>query len=185
MKNFLTTTLLAAAAAAAPATAPNNDHTCTKRSTQVTEWTIKDFDFHASYIFTTPAHQNSWGYVNFTLANPAVDYPLQCMSSSNWLQDFYYGMINYNCTLPDGTYSDAGTFNFSRPTNELNINQTWSCPDEGSVFWAEGGIKLDLECTDETTKTPDWEPGQIYSSRIIACDKVTTPVKMESLRAIA
>jgi hypothetical protein len=182
MQSLFTTALLAGAAAALPTTP--QETTCTSKSTKVTEWTVKDFDFHASYIFTNPAHQNSMGSVNFTLENAAVEYPLICESRSFWLQDFYYGMINYNCTL-NGENTDMGTFNFSRPTNRLNINQTWACADEGSMFWAEGGVDLDLNCEDKTEQNPDWKPGQIYSSRYITCDKVTVPAKMETLRAAA
>lgn len=178
------TALLAGAAVAQPtASASHGQNSCMKKSTQVTEWTVEDFDFHSSYIFSTPAHQNSWGYVNFTLANPAVEYPLQCSSKSSWLQDFYYGMVNYDCTAPDGK-SGAGSFNFSRPLNELKINQSWSCPEGGS-FWAEGSVRLDLSCSEDYWENPDWKPGQVYTSRTITCDKVTVPAKIDSLRAAA
>jgi len=71
MLSLLTTLLLAGSALAAP-TANANTNKCTSRSTKVKEWTVHDFDFHSSEVFTTPAHQNSWGYVNFTLSNPVV-----------------------------------------------------------------------------------------------------------------
>ena len=60
---------------------------CNAKSTSVTGWTVHNFDFHASYIFSTPAHQNSWGYANFTLTNPAVDYAATCGASSDQLSD--------------------------------------------------------------------------------------------------
>ncbi|TQV97487.1 hypothetical protein V2A60_006758 [Cordyceps javanica] len=176
--------LLAASALAAPAVGPDRN-TCTARSTNVTQFLVKDFDFHASWTFTTPAHQNSWGYVNFTLANAAIDYEFQCSSASNWLSDFYYGNIDYNCTDPAGRPTRQGTFSYSRPTTTLAINQTWACPDEGSQFWAEGRAKLDLACRETNYTNPDWKMGQIYSDRTIVCDKLTTGVPITSLRAAA
>ncbi|KAJ6788804.1 hypothetical protein PWT90_02807 [Aphanocladium album] len=174
----LITALFAASAIAAPAT------TCTSKSTKATEFDIKDFDFHASWTFTTPAHQNSWGYVNFTLANKVLDYEYQCSSASNWLSDFYYGNINYNCTDAAGQQTHEGTFSYSRPMTTLAINQTWDCP-EGSRFWAEGSAKLDLQCEESKYQNPNWTMGQIYSDRRITCDKLTTTVPITSLRAAA
>ncbi|KAK4201149.1 hypothetical protein QBC40DRAFT_339263 [Triangularia verruculosa] len=51
---------------------------CTK-TLEALKWTVHDFDFHASYVFTNPAHQNSWGYmcrpagarVGFKFSRPA------------------------------------------------------------------------------------------------------------------
>ncbi|KAM3499676.1 hypothetical protein MY11210_009596 [Beauveria gryllotalpidicola] len=179
----LTAALFAASALAAPATSP--DWVCTSASTKVTALQIKDFDFHASWTFTTPAHQNSWGYVNFTLANPAVDYEYQCSAASNQLQDFFYGTTNYECTDADGSPTSWGTFSYSRPTTTLAINQTWTCPSEGSRFWAEGAAELDLHCNDTTWENPDWKQGQIYSDRTISCDKLSQDVPLTSLRAAA
>lgn len=184
MYNFLTAAFLATTALAAPASKATDKNSCTSKSIKVAEWTVHDFDFHASYTFTTPAHQNSYGYVNFTLANPALDYRAVCSTQSSQLQDFFYGNMNYNCTKPDGSWDEA-TFNFSRPTGQLNINQTWYCPDEGSVFYADGGIDLDLECQEKKYENPHWEMGQIYSSDTITCDKVTKNATIESLRAAA
>ncbi|KAM3531828.1 hypothetical protein NHJ13051_000564 [Beauveria bassiana] len=180
----LTAALFAASALAAPATSPDN-WACTTKSSKVTALQIKDFDFHASYTFTTPAHQNSWGYVNFTLANPAVDYEYQCSAASNQLQDFFYGSIDYNCTDAAGNPTTSGTFSYSRPADTLAINQTWTCDSEGSRFWAESEAKLDLKCEDTTWENPDWKQGQIYSDRTIRCDKVNQDVPLKSLRAIA
>lgn len=182
MYKTLTTALMASAAVAMPAA--NTHQTCTDKSVKVTDWTIHNFDFHASYTFTTPAHQNSWGYVNFTLENPTRNYRAVCSRQSGQLQDFFYGLENYNCTQPDGSW-DLATFNYSRPSGALNINQTWICDKDGSEFWAEGGIDLKLKCNEKNYKNPHWKMGQIYSSRTITCDKVTTKVPIKSLRAAA
>ncbi|KAF3069336.1 hypothetical protein TsFJ059_007844 [Trichoderma semiorbis] len=161
-----------------PPTAPG----CTDKSTNLTAWTVGDFDFHSSYTFTTPAHQNSWGYVNFTLTNPAVDYIPVCSAASNQLSDFFYGTFVYECTVP----STAGkaTFTYSRPSGQLQINQTWSCADEGSRFTAIGGVNLNLTCDDTTWQNPNWTVGQIYSTRTVTCGKVTLPAPIEEMSAV-
>ncbi|EGX93283.1 hypothetical protein CCM_04656 [Cordyceps militaris CM01] len=185
MYGLVSALFAASAALAAPVVTPDTN-TCTAKSLKVTSFLVKDFDFHASWTFTTPAHQNSWGYVNFTLANAAVPYEYQCSSASNWLSDFYYGNINYNCTDPAGQPTQHGTFSYSRPTETLAINQTWICAQEQSRFWAEGSAKLDLKCQDTTYHNPNWTtPGQIYSDRRVTCDKLTQVVPLTSLRAAA
>lgn len=193
MKLALSTALLAGTAIAIPTqiTVANalkalaaDPETCTSKSIETREWTLKDFDFHASYLFTTPAHQNSWGYVNFELINKNLDFAAKCSATSNWLDDFYYGNLNYNCTQPDGSNSE-GTFNFSRPTNQLNVNQTWSCLSEGSRFYAEGGAALPLDCKDETRKNPNWPAGGFYSERTITCKNITMPLPITSMAAVA
>lgn len=104
--------------------------TCTSQSEGNFSWTIESFDFHASYIFSTPAHQNSWGYVNFNLSNPALNYQAACSAISDQLEDFYYGNLAYNCTFPEGIENPgSATFNFSRPFNVLDIMQSWTCYD--------------------------------------------------------
>ena len=105
---------------------------CTNTSFHDFKWTVENFDFHASYIFTTPAHQNSWGYVNFTLFNPAIQSSTQCTAASDQLSDFFYGTVPYECTSAGGVTPPAGMsakFDFTRPTNQLRFNQTWTCND--------------------------------------------------------
>lgn len=91
-------------------------------------WTVEDFDFHASYIFTTPAHQNSWGYASFNLTNPALAYKSACSAQSDQLSDFFYGTQIFTCSEPDGSTTKT-TFDFSRPVNTVDVNQTWVCSD--------------------------------------------------------
>lgn len=104
---------------------------CSDISFHSFEWTVEDFDYHASYVFSTPAHQNSWGYVNFNLSNPAVpDVVASCSAASDQLEDFFYGTFWYDCTFNGTTSGPApATFNFNRPTGELDVNQTWICDD--------------------------------------------------------
>jgi hypothetical protein len=152
-----------------------------QKGMKVSNWVVHDFDFHASYIFTNPAHQNSWGYVNFTLENPALDYRPVCSSSSNQLNDFYYGTAVYECDTP--VEGDDATYTFSRPSGELQVNQTWSCLSEGGYIQAQGGVTLHLNCSDSTWQNPDWEEGQLYSVRTVNCSHVTTKVPIKSIQA--
>ncbi|PHH82583.1 hypothetical protein CDD82_5508 [Ophiocordyceps australis] len=165
--------------------APYNPPTCGQRSSQVSDFTVKDFDFHASYIFTTPAHQNSWGYVNFTLTNSAVDYPVECSAASSQLNDFFYGTQVYQCKVPNKAEAGPATFTFSRPSGDLMINQTWYCPQEGSRYEAHGGTRLNLTCADKYEQNPDWKPGQIYSTRTVTCDHVTAQARITEISAVA
>ena len=184
MLSFLTTLLLAGSSLAAP-TAREEAETCTERSQKVTLWNVEKFDFHSSYVFTTPAHQNSWGYVNFTLSNPAIDYKPVCSAESSQLSDFFYGTQEYTCTVGDDAPGGGGaTFTYSRPSGELRINQTWTCFEEQSVFEAKGGAELDLNCRDETWENPDWQQGEMYSVRTVACNKVDVQAPIEEISAI-
>lgn len=179
---FTYAALLAGLVSASPMDPRADDTTCMEKGMKVTEWTVHDFDFHASYTFTNPAHQVSGGYVNFTLENPALDYRPVCSSSSSQLSDFYYGTMTYTCDTPvDG---DEATYTFSRPSGELKINQTWSCADEKGYIKAQGGVTLDLDCDDSTWKNPEWKEGQLYSVRTINCTLVTLDVPVESMQAV-
>lgn len=175
--------LLAGITLALPATACGGDTNCTSESPKLDAWTVRNFDFHSSYIFSTPSHQNSWGYVNFTLENPVLDYKPICSASSNWLSQFFYGEIVYDCV--GGPEGDKATFTYSRPKNELRINQTWHCAGENSRFEAEGGVKLDLDCEEEFWQNPDWDMGEFYSTRTVTCNFVTVPAPIEEVRGVA
>ncbi len=96
---------------------------CSDVSWKAMSWTARAFDFHASYIFTTPAHQNSWGYASFELFNPADQSTTHCEAASNQLSDFFYGTVQYKCN------DTRTTFDFSRPANQLRVQQSWVCAD--------------------------------------------------------
>ncbi|KAH6851341.1 hypothetical protein B0I37DRAFT_133722 [Chaetomium sp. MPI-CAGE-AT-0009] len=138
-------------------------------------WTIHGFDYHASYTFTNPAHQNSWGYVNFNLTNTVVPYTAVCAATSSQLSDFFYGTVDYSCSLPANAPAGASvTFRFSRPSGQIDITEAIKC-NEGKAtgtFVVTGSTDLTLTCTDTTTVTPDWKPGQIYSQRLVTCAPV-------------
>lgn len=164
---------------------------CTDASFGDFGWTIENFDFHASYIFTTPAHQNSWGYVNFNLSNPALTYEASCSAASSQLSDFFYGNLWYTCTLPEGTPpGTSSAFQFDRPSGKLDFNQTWTCSDTDPrypiTFRGYGSVNLTLECTDTTWTNPDWSVGQVYSDREVKCAPVTVgTVKPYRITAVA
>ena len=174
---------------AVPLSARDDSAGCTDASFHNMVWTVEDFDFHASYIFTTPAHQNSWGYASFNLTNPALPYKTSCSAASSQLSDFFYGNQVFTCTLPEGETGSSATFNYSRPAGTLSLVQKWTCADQDPqypiTFGAVGNTTLDLQCTDETWQNPDWSSGQIYSSRTVTCDKVTTTVTPSEITAIA
>lgn len=129
---------LATCASATPTPpSPRQDSTasCSDATLHGFEWTVQDFDFHASYIFSTPAHQNSWGYVNFNLSNPAVpDVLASCSAQSDQLSDFFFGTVPYQCLFDGEAGSAPATFSFNRPTGELDINQTWTCSDKNPTY---------------------------------------------------
>jgi hypothetical protein len=130
--NFLPAVLLTAASVSASPIqhSPRQDQAgCSETSFQSFAWLARQFDFHASYIFTTPAHQNSWGYVSFDLFNPADQSATHCQAASNQLSDFFYGTMQYQCDDEAAGRIGSTSFDFARPTNQLRVNQTWTCYD--------------------------------------------------------
>jgi hypothetical protein len=190
MHSAITLLLAGTAAIAAPLDSRQQEQkpdqepkTCVERSQELTHWDVQKFDFHSSYIFTTPAHQNSHGYVNFTLSNPALDRPTICSASSSQLSEFFYGNQIFTCDdVPDG---QRATFTYSRSTGDLQINQTWTCPDEQARFSAIGGVTLDLNCKDVEWQNPDWQPGQFYSTRTVTCNHVDAQAPIKEISGIA
>jgi hypothetical protein len=186
MRSFIASLLLASSAVALPAPAASTPspqpETCLSKSQKAGDWIVEDFDSHSSYLFTTPAHQVSTGYVNFTLANPVLDYKSSCTATSTWLSEFYYGNVVYNCDVP--IEGDKASFTWNSPSKELRINQTWSCADEGARFDAEGGVKLNLDCKETYWQNPNWQQGQFYSTRFIECGIVTVNAPIETIRGV-
>jgi hypothetical protein len=125
--------LFPALALAAPFAARDAEPGCHDASTRGFAWTVEGLHFHASYVFTTPAHQNSWGYLDFNLTNPALAYPVRCAASNSRVNDFFYGEQAYTCDGPEGAGA-VTTFSFSRPDGRLGLNQTWSCSDKNPQY---------------------------------------------------
>lgn len=160
----------------------SNSTGCTDTSFKNFSWTVKNFDFHANYIFSTPAHQNSWGYTNFDLFNPADHSTTHCAAASSQLTDFFYGTVQYACDDP------RANFNFSRPTNQLGVHQSWNCDDQDPqypiTFGATGAANLTLDCSETFWQNPNWTIGEIYNRRDITCalgDHVVKPYEMTAI----
>jgi len=135
--------LLATFASATPLNARTDDHgpKCVPRNGKCwkdvkgLEWTVHGFDFHASYTFTNPAHQNSWGYVNFNLTNNVVPYTAVCEAASSQLTDFFYGTVDYTCKLPaDAPEGASVKFRFSRPSGRLDITESIVCSEKNAKY---------------------------------------------------
>ncbi|TDZ19858.1 hypothetical protein Cob_v007194 [Colletotrichum orbiculare MAFF 240422] len=183
---LLKTLLLVAPAIAAPLTA-RQELTCGQRSGQLDGWTLTEFDFHASYTFTTPAHQNSWGYISFNVSNPALDYKVSCGAASSRLNDFFFGEQVYQCQGPNGTNS-VTSFNFNRPTGEVALNQSWTCYDDPKYparYNAKASAVADLNCRETAWQNGNWTVGQIYSQRNVQCDIITVPVTINEITGVA
>lgn len=153
------------------------------------QWTIENFSYHAQYIFTTPAHQNSAGTVKFNVTNPALLYQGRCEATSTQLSDFFYGTMNYKCQFPDGAKS-SGSWAWSRPSGKLDFNQSWACsdlePQYPATYNAYGTVNLTLACTDTTYQNPNWTtPGDIYSARTVDCEPQTFTLRPYQMTAVA
>jgi hypothetical protein len=96
---------------------------------------VHGFDFHATWTFTTPAHQNSWGYASFNLTNNVVPYQAVCSAASNQITDFFYGALDYSCTLPaDAPAGASVNFRYNRPTGQLDLNETVICTEKQATY---------------------------------------------------
>ncbi|KAI1827336.1 hypothetical protein F4861DRAFT_404655 [Xylaria intraflava] len=186
MRSFIAALLPLAAAAPAGLTARNTT-TCTSRSFSDFSWTVSDFTYNASYVFSTPAHQVDGGFAGFTLTNPAIPETVSCSAYSLQLEDYFYGNINYDCVAANGS-STKSSFAFSSPARSLAVNQTWTCsedPTTPTTFTARGSIELPYACKEDDYQNPDWQTGEIYSSRLVNCGPVTLPLKPQDKNAVA
>ncbi|KAK4656513.1 hypothetical protein QC762_204930 [Podospora pseudocomata] len=167
-------------------TTPNGT-SCSNTSFKDFQWQASNFDFHASFIFSTPAHQNSWGYASFDLFNPADKSTVQCSAASNQINDFFYGIIQYSCN--DTLRGGSTKFDFNRPSGELRVEQSWTCRDQDPqypiTFTAKGSANVTLGCTEDFYQNANWTMGDIYSRRTITCGKVDSAVVPYEISAIA
>lgn len=111
---------------------------CTGRSFSNLTFAASNFDFHASYVWTTPAHQNSWGFLSFNVTNTAVGYDNICIASSNRVPDFFYGDTWYDCDVQGAAGPDVvnstdvmgAGFTYDRPSGQFHWYQRWACKDQ-------------------------------------------------------
>ncbi|KAK3321337.1 hypothetical protein B0T19DRAFT_263969 [Cercophora scortea] len=190
----LSTLLLSVATAlATPVAVPNKGVDHRYHDLLKLEWKVKGFDFHSSYVFTTPAHQNSWGYVNFNVTSIArPEYTAVCSATSNVLSDFFFGTMVFQCQVPATAPKNSTIgFKYSRPTGELDIIETVSFKEpHGKTeckrsFTATGTKNLTLSCTDTTTVNQNWTMGQIYSDREVVCAKVDVKIRPTQIVPLA
>ncbi|KAL1900537.1 hypothetical protein Sste5346_002260 [Sporothrix stenoceras] len=177
--------LASAAAVSAAPTARDANPGCTAASLGNFDWSIAEFVYNKSIVFSTPAHQIDNGIVQFNLTNPALAYPAVCQAYSTQLSDFFYGNIIYNCTS-EGDETTT-TFAFNAPAETLDVNQTWTCSDKDpqypDTFHYQGSVNLTLDCTSDYYKNPNWEIGQIYTSNLTTCKQegvTVTPYAAEA-----
>jgi hypothetical protein len=106
---------------------PSN--TCLSTSISNFAWDVS-LEYHSSETFTTPAHQNSWGYVNLNLTNPvAPKTVIHCSASSNRLSSFFFGDQWFGCEANDAAKAKGlGETSFRYFTkSRVDLNQTWGC----------------------------------------------------------
>ncbi|KAK0651057.1 hypothetical protein B0T16DRAFT_344745 [Cercophora newfieldiana] len=132
------------------------------------QWKIPAFDYHESYTFTTPAHQNSWGYVDFNLTNNLVPYATPCKAQNNRMFDFYGETPAFACTPPDeAPLGAAANFRFNKKTGQLDVEETVVV--EGESVLVAGSVNVTLTCTDKTEINENWVIGEVYSQRDVKC----------------
>jgi len=135
----------------APLSKTPNPCGCTRTSFSSWSWTLTDFYFHSSVIFSTPSHQIDGGWVSFTLAHPAVpDTKFGCDAASTQLHDWFYGDQEFNCTARaivggegkgyggggggDGEEEEGlagkARFRFDRSSGRVDVVQSWVCAED-------------------------------------------------------
>ncbi|KAM0271638.1 hypothetical protein ACHAQH_009026 [Verticillium albo-atrum] len=186
--------LLAPLALATPILPRADNQTCFSTTSAVKSWELTSLDYHASYIFSTPSHQNSWGYVSFTLENAALGTKTKCEAASSRLNDFFYGDVDYECEAPEGEAPEGEPrlsetkFRFDRPGGEVTVEQSWYCFDEPqfpSRITAKGGQDVELDCEETYTENKNWTVGEIYSQRDVKCGMLDLTVPVEEISAVA
>jgi hypothetical protein len=190
---FSTLFLLAVPALASPIesrqTGTQSKRVCRDAVSQLTSWDFEDFHFHSDYIFSTPAHQNSWGYLSFNVTNPILENlgepPLSCTFQSSRLSDFFYETDIYKCEGSDV----SAEVTYDRPSGNLTFSQSWYCYDQPqwpARYTAKGKTIVNTECTDSGTKVNEnWQQGQTYSERYVECEKTDFSVAVSELSAVA
>ncbi|EFX05616.1 hypothetical protein CMQ_3685 [Grosmannia clavigera kw1407] len=168
--SFVALLALSAGVLASPsAPAPTHAFTC-KDANEGFAWSMTLFEYKATEVSTTPAHQNVDGEVSFNISNPAL-LSLQsssgCSGSSVQYPDYFYGNIVYECIDPRIDTNTKTTFTYDAPSGLLSINQTWTCPDakDPVSFFAAGSVNLTLTTSKTSYSNPDWKMGQTYASK--------------------
>ncbi|KAI1163063.1 hypothetical protein F5B18DRAFT_349289 [Nemania serpens] len=160
---------------------------CASASSGDFAWTIKAFTFRSSETYSTPAHLVASGYVNFNLSNPALPEEVVCSATSSAYTFFFYGEIDYTCTAPAGSTSKT-SFTYSQMSDELRVNQTWTCSDAAPVtFKGFGAVNFTLDCQVIFWQNPHYTgpSSGLYSTRDTTCTPVTLPLTPSEKAVVA
>ncbi|KAF4981268.1 hypothetical protein FZEAL_2894 [Fusarium zealandicum] len=183
---FLTTLLLATSAMALPLvtlSSRTDSESCIAKGSEVTEWTIHDFDFHASFTKDSSKKQKAAGSVSFTLENPALSYKAKCHAKSDHADNFFYGNTDYDCDVP--VKGEAASFTYHRKSGKLAITQSWSCRKEGGRFEAKGETKVKLDCNKSSWKHSDYKTDEkVTSQRKLTCEKKTFKAPITEISSV-
>jgi hypothetical protein len=159
------------------------DNNCLSTSVRDFGWDLT-LEYRAFWYFTNPAHQNSWGHVNFTLKNPAVASTISCQYDSDRLTDFFYGDFWMTCVPTPAVPAITSTYFKFFTHSKFELNQTWVCDDKDPKtapvkFNAIAATALDMKCTDVSWQNPNWTQGSgaFYSTRDVKCAPVSLKLK--------
>lgn len=187
MNSFLTTALLATAALAAPTTSTDD---CAAKAQAMKSWTLRNFNFNSSHVFTTPAHQFGNANAGFNLVNTVTQEERRCDAYSSRLAGWFYGDQVYQCKTLDGTQTPDTTFTFSMPEWTVKVNQSYECPGAITQYVAEGGADLSHQIRYYKTdfRNGGWTispGGQIYQSTNEKIDPFDGEIAVDSIRVNA
>jgi len=92
-------------------------------------FTLKDIEFSANYIYSTPAHLAvSSGSISFNLTSPAVPYTTSCSATCHDYPGVYCaGWEVWQCTTPAGAPAGASASFSFEDAGFFNVTQTWLC----------------------------------------------------------
>lgn len=186
MNTLLTTALLASAALAAPAARDD----CASQAVAMKSWTIHNFNFNSSRVFTTPAHQFGNGWVGFNLFNTVTNEERRCDGGTTRLDPWFVGDANFKCRTMDGQSDENTVFNFDMPAWTVKLNQSFECPGAITQYVAQGSadLKKHVRYTRREFHNYGWtiEPGaQIYQTYGEEIEPFDAEIGVDSIRVNA
>lgn len=125
---------LMAVASAIPSPQPSPQAVSCTPTASTLWWVVSGLYYHESHIFSTPAHQNSWGYVAFNMTNSITGTTSQCEAASDQLNDFFYDTQSYDCEDLDPATGGGSSFTFNRPGKQLQVEQDWYCVEGANRY---------------------------------------------------
>ncbi|KAK2071186.1 hypothetical protein P8C59_005629 [Phyllachora maydis] len=183
--------LLPLLAAGNPVTARDTTSCATLSQSDLFEWQVTAFHYHAQYTYSSPAHPNDQGFLSFNALNPALAWPTSCNVSTAEITDFLEGKHVFLCEpqAEDVKHGAGSTvFTFDQPGGLLSFNQTWTCPDAtpATSYTGSASAQVRLTCKEETTyQNAHWAPGQVYEVQKVECTPVKFSVKPYAVKGQA